>query len=98
MIFILFALVETSCNKDNNITYEDTGKIIGQDLALCACCGNWIIKIDGIDESYQTVEIPESLGLNLIDASFPIPIKLNWSVDPNSPCGHIIIEDIAWNN
>ena len=96
LFLLLFCL--NSCTNDNAISYEDTGQMIGQDAALCACCGNWIIKIEGRAENFQAVEIPESLGLDLIDAVFPIPIKLNWSFDPNSSCGHIIIEDIARNN
>lgn len=102
-VFLLLSSI-TSCNSNhsenpNPLTkYKSTGYIIGQDLALCPCCGNWIIKINGIENNFQTVEIPESLNLNLIDAIFPIPIKLNWHHDQNSVCGYIIIDDIALNN
>ncbi len=101
---ILLFITLTGCNSNHSenanplIKYKSTGFIIGQDLALCPCCGNWIIKINGIENNIQTVEIPEGLNLNLIDAVFPIPIKLNWHLDQNSVCGYIIIDDIALNN
>jgi hypothetical protein len=102
-VFLLFTSI-TSCNSNHSenlnpvIKYRYTGYIIGQDLALCPCCGNWIIKINGIENNFQTIEIPDNLNLNLIDAIFPIPIKLNWHLDQNSVCGYIIIDDIALNN
>ena len=49
-LFLLIGLsLFTNCNSDAilEVEFESTAVISGYDMALCACCGGWIINIDG---------------------------------------------------
>lgn len=113
--FVLFSLIFTisSCskNEDKNkiqlTQYEATGKIVGRDLALCPCCGDWIITIDNnvqpansIPVIYQFKTLPIGSNIDLENATFPLSVKFNWSID-YSTCGgqqgRILIDDISLN-
>ncbi|MBN1599291.1 MAG: hypothetical protein JW894_13435 [Bacteroidales bacterium] len=89
----------SSCSKeDERIKYESTGYLIGPDLALCICCGGYIITIDGSVEEYRFENLPDESDLDLNELNLPAPVKLNWHMDRE--CGsinYIIIEDIELN-
>lgn len=95
----------TICCNDNDdgsiiaeqMQYESTGQIVGRDLALCACCGNWILKIDGVQNACQFLTLPGNAGIDLNTATLPIAVKFNWSIDEASLCKYAVIENIALN-
>lgn len=70
-------LILISCGKKKDLMSE--GNIIGQDAALCACCGGWFIEID--NNTYRFNNLPEDSELDLMDASFPVSVQLEWIVD-----------------
>jgi hypothetical protein len=100
ILFATFTSFIGCTDKDDKVEavptqYESTGQIVGKDTAACACCGNWIIKIDGIDNTLQFVKLPNSSTIDLNTATFPLSVSLKWAIDPNSSCGFIIIESIT---
>ena len=61
----------SSCDNDNkNNTQELNGKITGQDLRKCMCCGGYYIEIS--DSTYRFDSIPASCGINHLTDTFPI--------------------------
>jgi hypothetical protein len=100
---LLISLIILPCCNDKDdedlslIKFESTAKILGRDTAICACCGNWILKIDGIDNTYQFVTLPANSNINLDTATFPISVKMNWSVDESSTCKFVVVEAIELN-
>ena len=112
---LLLTCLIVSCTKSDKvvaakpaIVYENTATIIGQDMALCACCGDWKIIIDNmvypanvpLPFVHQFKFLPASSNIDLSTATFPLLVKINWSVD-NNTCngnfGRIVIDDIALN-
>ncbi len=91
----------SSCKDKELVTleakYDSTGIIYGLDVANCACCGNWVIAIDGSEESVQFLELPQDSNIDLENAVFPLEVALNWKVDESSFCSFILIEDIRLN-
>lgn len=88
----------TSCNNDDDndseIKFESTATITGLDLTLCACCGGWIIDIDGEDPDKRFTELPKDSNINLDVDALPISVELNWS-ESDEYCGKgITIESI----
>jgi hypothetical protein len=104
LILLLLCSTIICCN-DNNYTsdnlnqlqYKSTGQIVGRDLALCPCCGNWVLKVDGVQNTYQFLTLPANSGIDLNTATFPITVKFNWSIDETAPCKYALIESIALN-
>lgn len=87
----------SSCNTDDDVSqmeFESTATISGFDLTLCACCGGWVIDIEGQEEVKRFDELPESSTIDLSNTTFPISVQLNWS-ESESYCGRgITIESI----
>jgi hypothetical protein len=101
-MLLISLIILPSCNdKDDEdlslIKFESTAKILGRDTAICACCGNWILKIDGIDNAYQFVTLPASSNINLETVTFPVSVKINWSIDESSACKFVVVEAIELN-
>lgn len=116
VLLLMFIVSSCSKNEENSIEkpqekvilYESTATIIGRDMALCACCGDWKIIIDDIVYPanipmpfiHQFKFLPANSNINLETAIFPLKVKINWSVD-NNTCnglnGRIVIDDIALN-
>lgn len=94
--------------QEKAIVYESTATITGRDMALCACCGDWKIVIDNmvypininLPFIYQFKFLPANSNINLETATFPLNVKINWSID-NNTCngdfGRIVIDDIILN-
>lgn len=80
-ILILLLVLLSACRKEDNFMSE--GSITGPDYRECACCGGWFIEIG--PETYRFQELPEGCIIDLIDAIFPIEVKLDWSFD-ETPC------------
>jgi hypothetical protein len=84
-------------NDDNKATeFESQGLIMGLDEALCACCGNWLILIEGEQNIDQFLELPHNSEIDLNTAVFPISVSLSWK-ESNSDCDFIIITEIIEN-
>ncbi|MEO1517796.1 MAG: hypothetical protein AAFV95_22435 [Bacteroidota bacterium] len=93
--FLFLLTLALGCGKDDETTsFESNAQIVGRDAALCACCGNWLIEIEGQTETLQFVALPPDADIELPPDSFPIDVKLNWDFDPNSPCRFVLIEEI----
>ena len=90
LLFIFF-----SCSKNEEKTiekpmekvtvYESTATIIGRDMALCDCCGDWKIIIDNmvypanvlLPFVHQFKFLPANSNINLETATFPLNVKIN---------------------
>jgi len=94
ILLLLFCVTVSSCEDD--MVYESTGQILGLDLALCPCCGSWLIQIEGeSDGPYQFIELPEDSDIDLSNPDdFPIDVQLNWEPTTTGCTNHIVIESI----
>ena len=85
---LLFAVITMaffiSCEKDES-GFESEGIITGPDIAMCICCGGYIIEIS--DSSYHFDFLPASSGIDLPHENFPIHVTLNWQYE--RICGNI---------
>ena len=88
-IIVLMTLLLPACSKEEG--YMSEGSITGPDYRECACCGGWYIVIG--PQTYRFQELPEGCSIDLIDAIFPIEVKLDWRID-DTPClgDEIVVE------
>jgi hypothetical protein len=92
LFIIMIILAVNSCTKVSD-DYRSVGTITGQDLALCACCGGWIIYID--DVRYLFDKIPDDSKFSLKDEVFPVKVRLDWQlVSGGCPTNRITIQRI----
>lgn len=68
-------------------SFESSGDILGFDMTMCACCGGWIIRLDGDSTDYRFDTLPAGANIDLNTATFPLPVNLNWSSNSNY-CGN----------
>jgi hypothetical protein len=82
----------TSCDKDNKEnTQEYNGKITGQDLRKCMCCGGFYVDIN--DSTYRFDSIPANSGINQLTDTFPIYVFVVFhKKDPQCLGDEIIID------
>ncbi len=96
-LLVFFGIVIfTSCNNDDDlqVQFESTATISGFDMTLCACCGGWIIDINGQEPDKRFSELPQNSNIDLQNSTFPLSVQLNWS-ESNEYCGNgITIESI----
>ncbi len=100
MLIVLGVGLLTNCNKDDNTTlqFESTAKILGFDYTECACCGGWIIEINGEENDRRFSELPSNSNIDLDNIATPIDVQLNWS-ESNEYCGKgILIESVRLIN
>ncbi len=92
--FLTFALVFHSCKRiDDNgvdIEYEASGDILGIDLTQCACCGGYLVKVDNVDTVYNVSELPAGNDLDIENATYPVPIRFDWTSNVSPACPRII--------
>ena len=96
LILILGIVFLISCNNDDDsqVEFESTATISGLDMATCACCGGWIIDINGQEPGKRFSELPQNSNIDLQNSTFPLTVQLNWS-ESNEYCGNgITIESI----
>jgi len=90
LTIVLGLILLTSCNSDDDNSteqeFESTALISGFDMTLCACCGGWIIDIDGEESENRFSELPQNSDIDLETAEFPISVNLNWT-ESNEYCG-----------
>ena len=63
-------------------------------MATCACCGGWIINIDGQEPDKRFSELPQNSNIDLENAELPITVKLNWIASNEYCTKGILIESI----
>lgn len=80
-LFLISVLVILSCEK---VKYENTGTIIGPDLADCVCCGGYFIEIEGTRYRFEKGNLPGSFTFN--EDQLPLQVELNWELKIDS-CG-----------
>ena len=90
LTLLTFIVLTISCSKDK-ATFQSNGTITGPDYRECTCCGGWFIDIS--DTTYNFDNLPASSNIDLSIATFPIPVKLDWSLGRN--CGNIQYIDIT---
>jgi hypothetical protein len=75
LLIIFFATSVISCEKKK---YENTGIITGSDMTMCACCGGYLIEIDGNKYRFEKAELPS--GFTFVDTQLPLTVELNWEL------------------
>lgn len=97
LILVLSILLFADCASDDDsslVQFESTATISGFDMTLCACCGGWIINIDGEYSDKRFSELPQNSNIDLQNSTFPITVRLNWT-ESEEYCGNgITIESI----
>lgn len=80
---------------ENLKSLNSVGIITGPDLRMCACCGGWYIRIDGIDYEFDTMPVDSKIDLQ--NEKFPITVMVDWQLSNSSACPdkRIIIQKIA---
>jgi hypothetical protein len=63
----------------------NNGAITGPDVRECSCCGGYFIEIENI--TYRFFELPANSEIDLINARFPVYVRLDWQNDPNACLG-----------
>lgn len=81
---VLLMLVFAGCQKPASGDYQSLGIITGVDARACACCGGWYILIDNTTYEFET--LPAGAGIDIMNATFPLAVKLNWQLSPKPAC------------
>ncbi len=70
-----------ACTPENGVE----ASILGPDFRRCACCGGWFIEI--ADSTYRFQQFPDCSEIEGLadDVKYPIPVTIEFRVDPN-PC------------
>ena len=83
ILFLVCTLFVAGCEK--NEKYDSTGTITAADMALCACCGGYFIKINEELYRFEKTELP--LGFTFSDEQLPIKVELNWKLKADACTG-----------
>jgi hypothetical protein len=78
VLLIVIPALLLACDGNDNNQFSH-GKIVGYDLTLCACCGGYVIEIDG--ETYRFFD-EDIQGTNPLDAwtmNYPVYVLIEWS-------------------
>ncbi|MCK9638841.1 MAG: hypothetical protein M0R39_02950 [Prolixibacteraceae bacterium] len=95
ILIVVMLIGFTTCSKVNE-AYKSKGVITGQDFRMCACCGGWIITIEG--ENYLFDSIPANSGFVLEKEPLPISVQLDWQLTSGGcPSNRITIQRIKKN-
>ncbi len=90
--FILFTIIVigfSSCN-GSDAELQSKGTILSLDTSECACCGGYLIEIDGESNIYNIITLPEGNDLNIDNASYPLDVRLNWDQNVSRFCSNQI--------
>jgi hypothetical protein len=95
--FLLLILLG-SCS--DNVPLFSNGLVTGPDYRYCACCGGYFIEIDKTTYRFFNEELPEgSINFDLIDANFPIKVRVRWELKKDGCLGdEISIIEITSTN
>lgn len=79
LLFFTFSLIFINCEKEETACPGlESGRIIGPDLRLCACCGGWFIEV-GTD-TLRTFALPDDFKIDPL-ADFPVEVCLSYEPD-----------------
>ena len=84
LLVVLLVIGFVGCKKPTTSDFQSTGIITGVDLKMCACCGGWYIQIDNV--TYEFVTLPAGSNIDLLNATFPMPVKLDWQLSAKPAC------------
>ena len=91
IIVVFFILIGfMSCQKPTTSDFQSTGIITGVDLKMCACCGGYYIQIDNVTYEFDT--LPAGSNIDLQNATYPIPVKLDWQLSTKTACPNVRID------
>lgn len=94
IVLCLAFFMKCNNNDDPQTQFESTATISGLDMTLCACCGGWIININGEESDRRFSELPQNSNIDLQNSTFPLSVRLNWT-ESDEYCGKgITIESI----
>ncbi|MEM6768808.1 MAG: hypothetical protein AAF655_27975 [Bacteroidota bacterium] len=87
-LFIMITGCENESTAEVHECTPESGveaSILGRDFRRCACCGGWFIAI--ADSTYRFQTFPDCSEIEGLadEASYPIPVTIEFSLDPN-PC------------
>jgi hypothetical protein len=71
-------LTFSSCKREE-LEFQSVGVITGPDNRMCPCCGGWFIEID--ENTYRFDKIPDVNDIDLQSETFPLSVKLNYTVE-----------------
>jgi hypothetical protein len=79
VLFIVLPALLVACDGENDSNLS-RGEIIGYDATLCACCGGYIIKIDGFNYLFFDEDVHGGSPFNIMDINYPVNVLLDWSL------------------
>jgi hypothetical protein len=82
-------LVACDGNSDGDKKFS-RGKITGYDMTLCACCGGYVVEIDGGQYRFSEDDIRGENPFNTWDIDYPVHVFIEWSAKNNDCSGHRI--------
>ena len=69
---------------ENLKSLNSVGIITGPDFRMCACCGGWYIRIDGIVYEFDTLPVDSKIDLQ--NEKFPFTVIIDWQLSDLSAC------------
>jgi hypothetical protein len=96
--YLILILLLIACTEDEEVKakFESSGLITGLDLTLCGCCGGYIIEMDTKTYRCLPADLPETFREFLagVDFSFPLQVRMTWSLKEYSCSDRITIHKI----
>ena len=92
ILFIALPALLVAC-EDNDKTFS-FGQIVGYDATLCACCGGYVIEIEGKTYRFFDDDIKGSNPFHTMDITYPFHVWLEWSVQGGQCPGRITVHKI----
>lgn len=93
---IIFLLMITNCQKNNENNVMTDAIVTGYDLRACACCGGLMVTFSNDTTRYSGAfylvdELPNNSGIDN-NTKFPLYVKINWKF--SRVCGSTKFVDI----
>ena len=88
LLLASLTMLTLSCNKKDN--YRENAQIVGYDGTYCACCGGFMVKIEGDNSNnyYIARTLPSNAGINPM-STYPINVELDYDKNDKN-CDKII--------
>ena len=85
---LVLAGLLTACHKSSRTTtYMNLATITGPNVMVPECGAAYRITIHGISDSMAEFNtLPTGSGINLVTATFPINVKINWHHNSGTFC------------
>lgn len=88
VLLLITCFIALSCTKKTTPKYQASGIIKGVDLGACACCGGYILQIDGQDTSYRFFYFPA--GSNVDSTHFPVNVNFDYVATGTCGINHFV--------